>query len=408
MLATAVNHLPLQTGRCGHVVVHSANSRSRLQLRRDPARPQASLQARSTAASSPIDQPAARPAASCLLAAPAASSPAFPSPAVGGPCTEDGVSLKYRGLSALQLDQAFRTEHPGLLEALESAANELSPTRAARTLRRLERELPPVLTDVAPGGDCILVALAPGLLPLLESVAGCCEASLAAGAPQQAADTAAATLSMLSCLAFGSAASAAPYAAVGTRCKQALKAAFDAGVALKEEAAVDLYATCARSSPWLWLTPYFGHRCACAIDDFITQGWATGELAVGFAESYARLVGLGRLQQVEAKWVRVARAAMKHPLSLAHTTRLLAAAQLLPVEMRIQLALQARSAPSADWHAQLCAMHAVRQEEEAQARFLRMRGPYEAPASREPAGTQQASGPLAPTHHLHAARLARH
>ncbi len=73
-----------------------------------------------------------------------------------------------------------------------------------------------------------------------ESAAGCCEASLAAGAPQQAADTAAATLSMLSCLAFGSAASAAPYAAVGTRCKQALKAAFDAGVALKEEVRVVL------------------------------------------------------------------------------------------------------------------------------------------------------------------------
>lgn len=69
--------------------------------------------------------------------------------------------------------QAFRREHPGLLEALAVAAAELSTDNAARTLRRLEAELPPALMDVAPGGDCVLVALAPGLLPLLGECWGC-------------------------------------------------------------------------------------------------------------------------------------------------------------------------------------------------------------------------------------------
>ena len=61
--------------------------------------------------------------------------------------------------------QAFRIEHPGLLEALTGA--DVRPASAARLLGFLEAELPPALTDVAPGGDCVLVALAPGLLPLL-------------------------------------------------------------------------------------------------------------------------------------------------------------------------------------------------------------------------------------------------
>ena len=35
---------------------------------------------------------------------------------------------------------------------------------------------------------------------------------------------------------------------------------------------VELHCACARASPWLWLTPYFGHRCAVVVDDFITAG----------------------------------------------------------------------------------------------------------------------------------------
>ena len=63
--------------------------------------------------------------------------------------------------------QAFRFEHPGLLEALAGAAAAVAPASACRLLRRLEAELPPALTDVVPGGDCVLVAVASGLLPLL-------------------------------------------------------------------------------------------------------------------------------------------------------------------------------------------------------------------------------------------------
>lgn len=70
-------------------------------------------------------------------------------------------------LPALPTLQAFRGEHPGLLEALASAAAAMTPANAAPLLTRLEAELPPTLTDVAPGGDCVLVAIAPGLVPLL-------------------------------------------------------------------------------------------------------------------------------------------------------------------------------------------------------------------------------------------------
>lgn len=63
--------------------------------------------------------------------------------------------------------QAFRAEHPGLLEALAGAAASMAPASASRLLRHLEAELPPALADVAPSGDCVLVALPPGLLPLL-------------------------------------------------------------------------------------------------------------------------------------------------------------------------------------------------------------------------------------------------
>lgn len=336
----ALNHLPLQNGRCGPQAP-STDPRSRSQRLREPVLSQAHLRAGPVAASRPVGQPRCRPATLRPLAAIAAFSSACHALAAPAPCTEDGVAPELQGLAASQLDLAFRAEHPGLLEALAGAAAELSPATSARTLRRLGAELPPALTAVA------------------------------------------------------------------TRCKQALKAAFDGGAGMTQELAVDLYASCARSSPWLWLTPYFGHRCACAVDDFVTQGWATGELAVGFAEAYATLVGRGRLHQVEAKWMRVARAAMKHPLSLAHTTRLLAAAGQLPVEMRIQLSLHARSTPSADWHAQLCAMHAVRQEEEAQARSLRLRGRPAPAAGQEPCSTERTAGQLLPAHSLHAAQLSR-
>lgn len=63
--------------------------------------------------------------------------------------------------------QAFRTNHPGLLEALAATAAGLTPLTAAPLLARLEAELPPTLTDIAPSGDCIIVAVAPGLAPLL-------------------------------------------------------------------------------------------------------------------------------------------------------------------------------------------------------------------------------------------------
>ncbi len=41
---------------------------------------------------------------------------------------------------------------------------------------------------------------------------------------------------------------------------------------------VHLYAACARASPWLWLTPYAGHRAAEAVDAFIAAGWDSAEV----------------------------------------------------------------------------------------------------------------------------------
>ncbi len=35
---------------------------------------------------------------------------------------------------------------------------------------------------------------------------------------------------------------------------------------------MELHCACARASPWLWLTPYFGHHCATVVDDFVTSG----------------------------------------------------------------------------------------------------------------------------------------
>lgn len=69
----------------------------------------------------------------------------------------------------------------------------------------------------------------------------CCEASLAAGRLRCAVATAAATLRLLSRLRFGSRASSEPYAAIGMRCKQALKAAYDAGAAITQEVRAGLW-----------------------------------------------------------------------------------------------------------------------------------------------------------------------
>ena len=75
-----------------------------------------------------------------------------------------------------------------------------------------------------------------------EHAVSCCEASLAAGRLRCAVATAAATLFLLSRLRFGSRASSEPYAAIGTRCKQALKAAYDAGATITQEVRAGLWA----------------------------------------------------------------------------------------------------------------------------------------------------------------------
>ena len=54
-----------------------------------------------------------------------------------------------------------------MLEALAGAAAAMTPSAAAQLLSRMEAELPPTLTELAPSGDCVLVAIAPGLVPLL-------------------------------------------------------------------------------------------------------------------------------------------------------------------------------------------------------------------------------------------------
>ena len=76
----------------------------------------------------------------------------------------------------------------------------------------------------------------PTWLPLpAENAAACCEACLQTGRLRGAVDTAKAVLRLQSRLRFGSRASAEPYAAVGVRCKQALKAAYDAGADIRQE-----------------------------------------------------------------------------------------------------------------------------------------------------------------------------
>lgn len=194
--------------------------------------------------------------------------------------------------------QAVLAAHPGVLEALAASADNLTPPTAALQLAWLEAELPPLLTDVAPGGNSVLAAVSPGLAPLLgelwrvprwkmdahkrggvgfctahaapegalrrpgagcvacapaipvhrltrqpscpaprhaDRAADCCEAALDDRQPARAAAIALAALSLASRLRFGCGASAAPYASAAMRCKQALKAAYDAGADITEE-----------------------------------------------------------------------------------------------------------------------------------------------------------------------------
>ena len=71
--------------------------------------------------------------------------------------------------------------------------------------------------------------------PTADKAADCCEEALADGQPSHAAATALAALSLTSCLRFSGPHAAAPYAAAAVRCKQALKAAYDAGAAITQE-----------------------------------------------------------------------------------------------------------------------------------------------------------------------------
>lgn len=75
----------------------------------------------------------------------------------------------------------------------------------------------------------------PGNARPAEHAVSCCEASLTTGNLRCAVATASATLRLLSRLRFGSRDSSQPYSAIGTRCKQALKAAYDAGAPITQE-----------------------------------------------------------------------------------------------------------------------------------------------------------------------------
>lgn len=229
------------------------------------------------------------------------------------PCANDSCPPS----SPLPPLQAFRRKHPGLLEALAATAAALTPAAAAPLLARLEAELPPTLTDVAPSGDCVIVAVGPGLAPLLgewsglppagpsfgcalggcrmrsvacawfrplslpacprppalavqhnnrtpppappppaaDKAAACCDAALADQQPSRAAATALAALSLASCLRFGGPQSAEPYAEAAVRCKQALKAAYDAGAAIAQEVSQLVCAHTHRKPTLGWLWP---------------------------------------------------------------------------------------------------------------------------------------------------------
>lgn len=99
----------------------------------------------------PVDPPSCRSTSS-------GSSPAYPSVRCRQPHLPPPTGCR---------PQAFREEHPGLLEAIAASTAAIEPAAAAPLLRRLEAELPPALHDVGPTGDSVLVAIAPGLAPLL-------------------------------------------------------------------------------------------------------------------------------------------------------------------------------------------------------------------------------------------------
>jgi hypothetical protein len=63
--------------------------------------------------------------------------------------------------------QAFCAENSGRWRVLAGEAATMSSAKAAQLLTHLRAELPPAIDDVAPCGDCVLVSVAPGLLPLL-------------------------------------------------------------------------------------------------------------------------------------------------------------------------------------------------------------------------------------------------
>ena len=94
--------------------------------------------------------------------------------------------------------------------------------------------------------------------------------------------------------------------------------------------------------------------------------------------------------------------------SLAHVRRLLAAADRLPVEMRIQLGLHARSEPAADWHSKLLALQRCLEAEQACAarQALQPRQPRQLPQQQRPAAAQHSTQHKAPSGQ-HAAAGAR-
>lgn len=96
-----------------------------------------------------------------------------------------------------------------------------------------------------------------GPAPAADKAAACCDAALADQQPSRAAATALAALSLASCLRFGGPQSAQPYAEAAVRCKQALKAAYDAGAEITQEVSQLVLCTlmCARTHlctnpPW--------------------------------------------------------------------------------------------------------------------------------------------------------------
>lgn len=68
--------------------------------------------------------------------------------------------------------------------------------------------------------------------------------------------------------------------------------------------------------------------------------------------------------------------------------------------MSIQLSLHARSEPAADWHAQLTAMHELRQREAAQAAALQRAGALHAGAGAAASPGRTATRELVPARRL--------